>query len=96
MAVRLGGEPWEAPDAWAEASPVTHFENYENPLYSFHGTGDRYVNFEQLDLAVDELLAVDADHEWEYYPDESHLFSERQTWERAFARIEAAFDDHLR
>jgi len=27
MAVRLGGEPWEAPDAWEQASPVTHFES---------------------------------------------------------------------
>jgi dipeptidyl aminopeptidase/acylaminoacyl peptidase len=96
MAVRLGGEPWEATERWAEASPVTHFENYENPLYSFHGTGDSYVNFEQLDLAVEELLAADADHEWEYYPEENHLFSERDTWERALAKIEAAFDEHLR
>lgn len=96
MAVRLGGEPWEAPESWEYASPVTHFENYENPLYSFHGTGDRYVNFEQLDLAVDELLETDADHEWEYYPDENHLFTDRKTWERTFEKIEAAFDDHLR
>lgn len=96
MAVRLGGEPWEAPEAWEQASPVTHFENYKNPLYSFHGTGDRYVNFEQLDLTVDELLATDADHEWEYYPDENHLFSNRKTWERTFTKIEVAFDEHLR
>ena len=96
MAVRLGGEPWEATEKWAHGSPVTHFENYENPLYSFHGTGDRYVNFEQLDLAVDELLATGADHEWEYYPDENHLFSERRTWERVFAKMENAFDEHLR
>ena len=96
MAVRLGGEPWEAPKAWEQASPVTHFKNYENPLYSFHGTGDRYVNFEQLDLAVDELLETDAAHEWEYYPDENHLFSNRKTWERTFEKIETAFDTHLR
>lgn len=96
MAVRLGGEPWEVDEKWDKASPVTHFENYENPLYSFHGTGDRYVNFEQLDLVVDELLETDADHEWEYYPDENHVFSDRVTWERVFAKIETAFDDHLR
>ncbi|WP_049980103.1 S9 family peptidase [Halolamina rubra] len=96
MAVRLGGEPWEAEENWDEASPATHFGNYENPLYSFHGTGDRYVNFEQLDLVVDELLETDADHEWEYYPDENHVFSDRGTWKRAFSRIETAFEDHLR
>ena len=96
MAVRLGGEPWEATEAWEQASPVTHVENYETPLYSFHGTADRYVNFEQLDRVVDALLETDADHEWEYYPDETHVFSNRATWERAFATIEAAFDEHLR
>ncbi|WP_277554655.1 S9 family peptidase [Halobaculum limi] len=95
MAVRLGGEPWEATDAWDQGSPVTHVENYENPLYSFHGTGDRYVNVEQLDLLVDELLDCDADHEWEYYPDEKHVFSQRSTWERVLPQIEAAFDEHL-
>ncbi|MEF8802444.1 MAG: prolyl oligopeptidase family serine peptidase [Halolamina sp.] len=96
QAVRLGGEPWEAPENWADASPKTHFENYENPLYSFHGTGDRYVDFEQLDVVVEELMELGKDHEWEYYPGENHLFSERATWERALPEIEAAFETELR
>ena len=95
QAVRLGGEPWES-EKWAEASPKTHFEHYETPLYSFHGTGDRYVDFEQLDVVVEELLELDKDHEWEYYPDENHVFSKRATWERALAKIEAAFETELR
>lgn len=93
---RFGGEPWEAVEAWAQASPETHFESYENPLYSFHGTGDRYVNFEQLDVVVDGLLDHGAVHEWEYYPDENHAFSKRATWERALGKIEDAFEIHLR
>jgi len=94
--VRLGGEPWEATENWAQASPKTHFEQYENPLYSFHGTGDRYVDFEQLDVVVEELLELGKDHEWEYYPEENHVFSERATWERALSEIEAAFETELR
>jgi dipeptidyl aminopeptidase/acylaminoacyl peptidase len=93
---RFGGEPWEATEKWAQASPETHFAEYENPLYSFHGTGDRYVNFEQLDVVVDGLLEHDKDHEWEYFPDEKHVFSNRVTWERVFGKIETAFDEHLR
>lgn len=96
MAVRFGGEPWEAEDAWNQASPVSHFDSFGAPLYSYHGTGDRYVNFEQLDAIVDALLDTDVDHEWEYYPDENHVFADRATWERALAGIEAAFDEHLR
>ncbi|MGZ0747817.1 alpha/beta fold hydrolase [Haloparvum sp. AD34] len=93
---RFDGEPWEATEHWEQASPRTHFEHYENPLYSFHGTGDRYVNFEQLDVVVEELLELGKDHEWEYYPDENHVFSKRVTWERALEKIETAFDEHLR
>lgn len=94
--VRLGGEPWEAPDAWAEASPVTHFENYEAPLYSYHGTGDRYVNVAQQDLVVDELVGSDVEFHFEYYPDENHVFGDRAVWERVLGGIEDAFDEHLR
>jgi dipeptidyl aminopeptidase/acylaminoacyl peptidase len=54
------------------------------------------VDFEQLDVVVEELLELDKDHEWEYYPDENHVFSKRATWERALAKIEAAFETELR
>jgi dipeptidyl aminopeptidase/acylaminoacyl peptidase len=91
----LGGTRWETPSAWAEVSPVTHMENYEAPLYSFHGTTDRYVNVEQLGVVVDELLDLDADFEYEYYPDETHVFSKRCVWERVLGRIETAFETEL-
>jgi dipeptidyl aminopeptidase/acylaminoacyl peptidase len=96
---RLGGHPWEAPEAWDEASPVTHMDAVDAPLYNFHGTADRYVNFEQLDEVVDRLLdrdgETDAVFEWEYYPDENHVFSERRTWERTLRQIVEAFENHL-
>jgi len=91
----LGGQPWEAPEAWADASPVTHMENYEAPLYNYHGTADRYVNVEQLDAVVDELLGTDADFEFEYVPGESHMFRERRVWERVLGQFEAALESHL-
>jgi dipeptidyl aminopeptidase/acylaminoacyl peptidase len=91
----LGGTRWEAPEAWAAVSPVTHMDEYEAPLYSFHGTADRYVNVEQLDVVVDELLGSDADFEYEYYPDENHVFSKRRVWERVLGRIETALETEL-
>ncbi len=96
MDVRLGGAPWEAPDAWAAASPKTHMDQYEAPLYSFHGTDDQYVDFEQLDVVIDRLLDADAEFTAQYYPDESHVFERRSTWRHTVRRIEAAFDDHLK
>ena len=93
--VIFGGDPWNAPEEWAAASPVTNMEHYERPLYSFHGTDDRYVNVEQQDIVVDELLDHNKEFEAEYYPDEGHVYSKRSVWERTLQKIEAAFDEHL-
>jgi len=93
--VVFGGTPWDAPDAWDDASPVTHMDAYEAPLYSFHGTADRYVNVGQQDVVVDRLLDLDAEFEAEYYPDEGHVFGRRSVWRRTLAKIEAALDEHL-
>jgi dipeptidyl aminopeptidase/acylaminoacyl peptidase len=93
--VIFGGDPWNAPEEWAAASPVTNMENYERPLYSFHGTDDRYVNVEQQDTVVDELLAHDKEFEAEYYPGEGHVYGRRAVWKRTLEKIDAAFDEHL-
>jgi dipeptidyl aminopeptidase/acylaminoacyl peptidase len=95
QSVVLGGEPWEAPDEWAAASPITHVDAYEAPLYSFHGTDDRYVDFGQLDVVVEALLDADKAFDADRFPGESHVFSNRATWRHTLRKIEAAFDDHL-
>ncbi|WP_223301747.1 prolyl oligopeptidase family serine peptidase [Haladaptatus sp. R4] len=92
-ALRMGGEPWEVPERWAEASPETHMENYEAPLYNFHGTGDRYVNFEQLDVVVETLTDLGKEFDADHYPDENHVFSKRATWERTLRKVERVLED---
>jgi len=96
-ATRVIGDPHEASERWADASPLTHMDEYETPLYSFHGTADRYVNIEQQDLLVDRLLDLEPEITWEveYYPDEAHVFSRQATWRRTVTKMEAAFDRHL-
>ncbi|ELY26539.1 peptidase S9 prolyl oligopeptidase active site domain-containing protein [Natrialba magadii ATCC 43099] len=94
-ATTVMGHPLENPDRWDDASPVTHMDRYETPVYNFHGTADRYVNVEQQDIVVNTLLDLDVEFEAEYYPDEGHVFSKRSTWRRTFEKIEAAFDEHL-
>ncbi|UPW02100.1 prolyl oligopeptidase family serine peptidase [Halorussus gelatinilyticus] len=96
QSLTFGGNPWAAADEWAAASPKTHFENYEAPLYNFHGTGDSYVNFEQLDAVIEGMLEHGNEYEAEYYPGENHVFAERATWERTLRKIESAFDEHLK
>ncbi|WP_252699753.1 S9 family peptidase [Natronosalvus vescus] len=96
-ATTVMGRPLEAKERWDDASPATHMDRYETPLYSFHGTDDRYVNVEQQDVVVETLLDLDRDvsFEAEYYPGESHVFSRRATWERTLEKIETAFERHL-
>lgn len=96
QSLTFGGNPWAAEDEWDAASPTTHFGNYEAPLYNFHGTGDSYVNFEQLDVVIEGMLDHGNEYEAEYYPGENHVFAERATWERTFEKIESAFETHLK
>lgn len=95
QSVVFGGNPWEAADEWDAASPKTHFENYEAPLYNFHGTDDAYVNFEQLDVVIEGMLEHGNEYEAEYFPGENHVFSGRRTWRRTLEKIDRAFDEHL-
>ncbi len=92
-ALRMGGEPWETPERWAEASPETQMEYYDVPLYNFHGTGDRYVNFEQLDVVVETLTDLGKEFDADHYPDENHVFSKRATWERTLTKVERVLED---
>jgi dipeptidyl aminopeptidase/acylaminoacyl peptidase len=92
----LDGTFWESRAEWDAASPLTHMADYESPLYSFHGTGDRYVAAEQQDMVVERLLELDKEFEAEYYPGEGHVYGERAVWERTLRKIEDAFEEHLR
>lgn len=93
--LQLGGSPFEELARWDDASPRTHMDAYEAPVYNFHGTADSYVNVEQQDIVVDRLLNLDKAFEAEYYPNEGHVFSKRATWRRTLKKIERAFDRHL-
>lgn len=91
----LGGTHWDAPDEWTAASPISQLDACEVPLYNFHGTGDRYVNFEQLELLIERLVGTSVEFEAEMFPGETHVFSSRAVWERTLRKIVAAFEKHL-
>lgn len=94
-AITVMGHPRENAERWADASPITHMDRYETPLYNFHGSADRSVNVGQLDAVVDRLLDLEVPFEAEYYPEEAHVFERRATWERTLEKLEAAFERHL-
>ncbi len=92
----FGGSRWDAPDAWATESPITTVDQYEAPLYTFHGTGDDDVHVEQQDHLVNALLETDAEFEAEYYPGEGHVFRSGDVWARTIEKISFAIESELR
>ena len=91
----LGGTRWEAPEAWAAASPIEQLSNRTSPLVSFHGTADRYVDVEQQDRVVEACLGTDTRFDFEYYPGESHTFRSGAVWRRVISHLETALFEEL-
>ena len=91
--LRLGGSPWDRSARWDGASPWTHMDAYEAPVYNFHGTADSYVNVEQQDIVVDRLLNLDKEFEAELPRRGTRLLEAGVR--RTLEKIERAFDRHL-
>jgi dipeptidyl aminopeptidase/acylaminoacyl peptidase len=87
-----GGSPWEVPQRWAAASPVTRADRIRTPLllvYGQHGMGPTH--------GIAWLTAL-RDHgvpcELVLYDDEGHLFSRPENKADMFARAAAWFRRH--
>jgi dipeptidyl aminopeptidase/acylaminoacyl peptidase len=95
---RLGGPLGQGGDVEAhrQASPKNFADGLRGPLLNLMGTADANVDFAQLDAIVRDLTERGKDFAALYYPDETHMFTRRTTWQDAFARIEAAFERYLR
>ncbi|HQE49591.1 MAG TPA: alpha/beta fold hydrolase [Fervidobacterium sp.] len=93
--IYLGGDPEDAEDLYAQASPATFAEKMSDPLMSLHGTKDANVDFEQLDHIIKDCVKLRKSHEAIYYPDETHTFTHRHTWLDAIPKIERFFSENL-
>ena len=78
-----------------EASPAHYAEHMTAPLLNLHGTADESVEFQHLDAIVRDLTRLHKRFELMYYPEESHFFHRRETWEDAFTRMEEFFAREL-
>jgi acetyl esterase/lipase len=59
----LGKTPAEAPELWAEASPVTQVSKRSSPLLAIHGTADARVPISQSETLVEKLKGAGAEAE---------------------------------
>jgi dipeptidyl aminopeptidase/acylaminoacyl peptidase len=87
-----GGSPWEAPERWAAASPVTRAERVRTPLLLVYGQNSMGPTH-----GVAWLTAL-RDHglpcELVLYDDEGHLLSRPENKADLFARAAAWFRQH--
>lgn len=94
---RWGGPKGEAnAEAYRQMSPRNFADGLCAPLLNLHGTADANVDFAQLDVIIRDCTAKGKDFAALYYPDETHMFTKRATWQDAFSRMVAAFDRYLR
>jgi dipeptidyl aminopeptidase/acylaminoacyl peptidase len=94
---RWGGPKAEAnAEAYRQMSPKNFASGLRAPLLNLHGTADANVDFAQLDAIVRDCTALGKDFAALHYPEETHMFTKRVTWEDAFRRMVAAFDRYLR
>ncbi len=92
---RARGPREQHPDVWDGASPRLLVEQMRAPLVNFHGTKDAAVPFDQLDMIVKDCVAHQKVFETHYYPDETHLFTRRDTWRDALGKVVAAVERYL-
>ena len=71
----MGGTAAELPDAYAEASPITHVSPTAPPFLLLHGDQDQAVPYEQSSTLHDALTATGAASIFELVAGYDHLFT---------------------
>jgi dipeptidyl aminopeptidase/acylaminoacyl peptidase len=70
------GFPWEAPEAYAKHSAITHVANVTTPLLIQHGENDRRVPIMQAQKFYKALKELGKTVEMEIYPRGGHVIYE--------------------
>lgn len=90
------GMPSDAPELYAQGSPVTFRESLSRPLINFQGTKDANVDFAQLDRIVEDCVQLGKTYEAYYYPNEVHMFAYRHTWRDVLPKLERDLAKYLK
>lgn len=86
----------ENEEVYRHVSPRNFVAGLKAPLLNLHGVEDEAVDFAQLDQIVRDCTEHGKDFAAIYYPDETHMFHKRKTWEDAFRRMDQAFARYLK
>lgn len=89
------GKPETDSTAYRISSPLTYADSLKKPLLILHGMVDDNVFFQDAVQLIKALQKSGKKFETMMYPDESHSFSEPESWYDEYSRIEEFFDRYL-
>ncbi len=72
---QVGGTPWDNPEGYRRASPITYVENIRTPLLILHSEQDHRCPVEQAEQLFVALKRLGREAEFVRFPQESHGLS---------------------
>ncbi|HTK81614.1 MAG TPA: S9 family peptidase [Bacteroidota bacterium] len=90
------GKPEENAEAYKISDPITYADSLKKPLLILHGMVDDNVFFQDAAQLISKLQKSGKQFEAMIYPDESHSFSEPESWYDEYSRIKEFFDRNLK
>lgn len=85
----------EIEEAHRNASPCHFVDQLSDHLMVLHGTGDSKVTSDQMDRVIDDCVRAGKRIEVMYYPNETHVFTRRETWLDAYLRMQDFLERRL-
>ena len=73
---RYMGLPQENPEAYKEASALTHAAGLKGNLLLIHGTGDDNVHYQNAEMLINELIKHNKIFQFMAYPNRTHSIRE--------------------
>jgi dipeptidyl aminopeptidase/acylaminoacyl peptidase len=88
----VGAAPWEAPDAYRAASPITYATNIETPLLILHSEEDLRCPIQQGEQLFTVLRSLKREVEFVRFPGESHELTRSGSPTHRAQRFEIVLD----
>jgi len=92
----FGGAPWETPEHWRNASPMTWIRNAKTPTLILIGESDPRVPYPQGQELYRALLTLGVPTEFVHYPREGHGLREPRHRADQYLRMLGWFDRWMR
>ncbi|HLX12654.1 MAG TPA: S9 family peptidase, partial [Bacteroidota bacterium] len=90
------GKPEDHAEAYKISSPITYADSLKKPLLILHGMVDDNVYFQDAVQLIAKLQKSHKKFETMVYPDESHSFTQPDSWYDEYSRIEEFFNRYLK